>query len=48
MIAECPYCEHVVTSIVTDAIELEPAKDPVDIEKIETDSDTSAMLVHPV
>ena len=48
LIAECPYRERVVTSIVTDAIELESAKDPFDIEKIESDSDTSAMLVHPV
>jgi hypothetical protein len=37
-----------VTSIVTDAMKLESAKDPFDIEKIESDSDTSAMFVHPV
>ena len=48
LIAESPYREHIVTSIVTDAMKLESAKDPFDIEKIESDSDTSAMFVHPV
>ena len=34
LIAECPYREHVVASIVTEAIELEPAKDPFDISEL--------------